>query len=65
MATPPSSPTATPPSGLDVCDGVDPAKCPQSCPPGLMCNGTECVSQQECPCVLPSGEYLPVSRQLQ
>ena len=60
--TPPTPPTPTPPPRpTPVSKGVDSSKCPPKCAPGLLCDGTKCVPPKECPCVLPSGQLLPVS----
>ncbi|CAH1788470.1 unnamed protein product, partial [Owenia fusiformis] len=57
-ATPGTTPTGTPPIGttpanVDVCENVtEISGCPASCPEGKFCDGKDCVSRIDCPCVI-------------
>ena len=45
---------------LEMCENMTVTEnCPDFCPPGQVCNGTDCVYMAECPCII-NGEVFKV-----
>ena len=64
-----ATPTITPTSKIEMCENMtNTGNCPpEGCPGGQVCNGTDCVYMQDCPCIV-DGQIIkvrwPCGRQL-